>query len=1722
MLQRERANYISAAADKRANQSSLAHSHLLPPSIAFRGDRRSPHSCLFRMSMLTPSTSEGDVEAITRLADNQAPPSQESSQSQQSQEPLTASAQSAQPKKFTSLNVNKRFLEKASPIPSPALPVSLKLSDSNSPRLSSSPSNSTRLTSAKLSSVPKAQPTGWATTKPATSGAAPSASSPALAPTALASTPAVATDPLPADASTVKPGSSPKPANQSLAPAGSAASPRLVGMGRQSPRPASAGIDFGPISGRASPGLKGSLGTMNRAVSPASASRAPWASLKSGLSASDTRPSTMSDFPTAAEAAKAKQAQEEKAAAAAAKEAARQQAALQALDRFRGTSLGSGKHWDEMEDEDGGFLDEVVEFGDGTQYKISATSDDKAAHPDAPPVTKEERFKDVSHDRSWPPRGPQPPTASSKAPPPSAAYKAPGSAESTAAPSRRSEQKADKVIIPTTGASVSLRSPVESREPASYGYGRERRGPPTYGSASRNETPSAPVASQHATQAVRAWGPLAQRQASLNPGSVPPPSNVPKTIAASSPPSVSTPAATSIASAVSPSPASASVAAAPAPTTAASATLSPSANHAPASKPLPPHMASEERPSPFASRPLPPHLTQNVRPVDEASTAPVGRKTVFSDAEGRHAAPSQPAERTPWGPKGLAQARLGTEAPQATPAPAPPQPTPAQVTEEEDIHSAIERARKRRQEEENVRLAEKERARQKALAIEEKIKAAEAARLEEVRKAAEAKAQAEAEQKKAAEAASSPTAPHLLRKPSGPADNATTWRTTRSPSTSVPTTTSAAVKERAEPRNTRQDRNVSDKAAATSPYQRQQAIVSPGKEAEGRTSEQDPIGATWRREQAKAVEPSAPAQAAQTKAQAATSPQDQAPTSSTPSDAPRIILSRPTQPSQSAAVHASTDKSAARRQPASTPEKVRRESTGHSDRKAHDVADAQQPAKDIRPVHAPAPAPAAVKLYPVVPQENVHTRTEIAQEPAPAWNRFVVHLATNKSSQRLNRFQQKQLAAKAAAMSATGLPVSASTWETPLAHSTSKSLTRDDLLFSKLFNKGNEGLAVSLPTRVLPRGLPCIVPPPSELGPRKQARFDVVAEHGQPVLNASNDAVLSESQLSAAKIQVKLPGRNAAVVQPALTGFSRAPHLQNGPVQGSLGDASTDAIISEVLSSSSPAKGSYDDRHRSREPSAISIGPLDHLHNGFASDSYGYASNGQQQASSAYRKNRRGSNSGMGFYEEGSGSNPAFMVNSEIRNDMGNARGNLSPFGITSSARGSQTQTPASASSVLPSPSLSTQGTWGQSSLTFPVMEPRSSNLADRDHIKSVWSTAADSHARETQNSLKDIADDFLPSTMPMSVHDFRADDPLLTGGEVSSAVNLRQTSPSSHFGRFSQYGRSARESTAQELSPVAHRSSGFEPSARSSSASREANAHLQAAAAASQQRGSNYGSGLNGAALSNTNASQGYGSTFASTYRGQQHADGTGVGHNGLSGYGGYSGSGATGGSLTTDSLYNDVSGYGTGSMTPTNRQSYGQYMSQAPTARSAPGSPYAGDTGRQSSNPSGLGTNYSLFSNGGASNGGSSNRSPHGEGTTGLGVMDESAASAAFGSSGRSQFYSGQASRGYQPGQAYSAAQGQQRQAGQTGSNWPSESTPNPPASTLRPAASVFSPQHYSPSQRPAAKSQAHPSARGSSTGPIDRDPATSTATTNSNAAAFATPSAGYNRFSPSSALW
>ena len=232
------------------------------------------------------------------------------------------------------------------------------------------------------------------------------------------------------------------------------------------------------------------------------APRMPWANVNKRAPMMPTVSSQ--DFPTAKEVMEAERKAEERAAAHAAEEHARQQAMKEELERFRGTELMSHDHWDELEEESEDEMDDVVEFGDGTQYKISEVEEEQAKH--APPVQE-----------------PSPPPP----PPPAPRVPAWGPTHRPASLLRRPEPPASSVTAHA------------SPQPLPHSHPRAPSHAHHHLHAQPHHPPST-VAAPPPPPPVSTWGPLAQRHSTLTgkpmpklePTPPPPPKEDPKAIEA--------------------------------------------------------------------------------------------------------------------------------------------------------------------------------------------------------------------------------------------------------------------------------------------------------------------------------------------------------------------------------------------------------------------------------------------------------------------------------------------------------------------------------------------------------------------------------------------------------------------------------------------------------------------------------------------------------------------------------------------------------------------------------------------------------------------------------------------------------------------------------------------------------------------------------------------------------------------------------------------------------------------------------------------------------------------------------------------------------------------------------------------------------------------------------------------------------------------------------------
>ncbi|KAF8078339.1 hypothetical protein FPV67DRAFT_1464969 [Lyophyllum atratum] len=312
---------------------------------------------------------------------------------------LSQASPAAQPKRFSAVNINKKFLEKNSSA-SASSPISQPATKSGGPSLArpqaQSSASHSRLVTTKLTSTSPASPAsgvGW-------------------------SRPSSAAPPHAAGSHSPNNNSPPLPATSLGTTSSTAGTPQLPHAGKViQPQPRTAPVQSG-LSQKDGVG-----GGSNKPV---------WGNLRSNLA--PKRSDVQNDFPTAAEVAQVvsslRTAKLNDSREAAESAAASKQARMEEADTFRGVHLDpNAHHWDEMEEDDDNFLDGVIEFGDGRQYKIETTDDPSAnssltSDPNssteprlttsrlddiislkdpAPnlPVSKEERFAD-DFDRSWP------------------------------------------------------------------------------------------------------------------------------------------------------------------------------------------------------------------------------------------------------------------------------------------------------------------------------------------------------------------------------------------------------------------------------------------------------------------------------------------------------------------------------------------------------------------------------------------------------------------------------------------------------------------------------------------------------------------------------------------------------------------------------------------------------------------------------------------------------------------------------------------------------------------------------------------------------------------------------------------------------------------------------------------------------------------------------------------------------------------------------------------------------------------------------------------------------------------------------------------------------------------------------------------------------------------------------------------------------------------------
>ncbi|KAK2462059.1 hypothetical protein APHAL10511_006522 [Amanita phalloides] len=304
------------------------------------------------------------------------------------------------PKKFSSININKKFLEKTSS----ASAASSAMTTTSSTTKSSSNGNS-RPPAQASSSHPRLVTTKLTATAPIPSSVAgwsrPSSTAP----------------PAPATSTNSPNGTTPAPSvpatTTSSASALTAPHPNKV------IQPGSRSVLHQQVVANTGSNKDAGSGSGSSAGPPG---KPAWSNVKSSAARLDV---TANDFPTAAEVAQGARKskppeQPSKEAPVAPAIATSKSSRNEEADTFRGVHLDpNAHHWDEMVEDDDNYWDNVIEFDDGRQYKVDVVEQTSRSREPSPPgsvksfqstkvesatevfVSKEERFAD-DFDRSWP------------------------------------------------------------------------------------------------------------------------------------------------------------------------------------------------------------------------------------------------------------------------------------------------------------------------------------------------------------------------------------------------------------------------------------------------------------------------------------------------------------------------------------------------------------------------------------------------------------------------------------------------------------------------------------------------------------------------------------------------------------------------------------------------------------------------------------------------------------------------------------------------------------------------------------------------------------------------------------------------------------------------------------------------------------------------------------------------------------------------------------------------------------------------------------------------------------------------------------------------------------------------------------------------------------------------------------------------------------------------
>ncbi|CAE6418255.1 unnamed protein product [Rhizoctonia solani] len=364
------------------------------------------------------------------------------------------------------------------------------------------------------------------------------------------------------------------------------------------------------------------------------------------------------------------------------------------------------------------------------------------------------------------------------------------------------------------------------------------------------------------------------------------------------------------------------------------------------------------------------------------------------------------------------------------------------------------------------------------------------------------------------------------------------------------------------------------------------------------------------------------------------------------------------------------------------------------------------------------------------------TRLERSDTPPPAWKAFTVHI--NKNTITRPPLNKKQ--ASMAKLPPMPVRWDILTWDPPVERMSNRTLSRDDVLFPKTYMRGVLSARVHLPST----GSAAKQTEPNAQRPRLTANIDGKLSRSPNTVNRplpKSPAFMDTQWRKPQQPVVASPMNNAlelqnATIIPADSGegnqletTSRSPppdhqaeRERGKPNAESIGHVTSNNAKALSKPSRSPEVSFHRSLHEKRPPNALTVSFT------VTSELDEVSTKPEEIAASESPK----ANESVELKESDVPTNPGDDSNGEKSEVTGS---------------GGKTQSPTPNSSVLLTPPVKATTPWQASNARLP----------DNEFIKSVWQHTSPKDAAIAENSLRDLSDDF-PSSIPHSVQEMKTE----------------------------------------------------------------------------------------------------------------------------------------------------------------------------------------------------------------------------------------------------------------------------------------------------------------------------------------------------------------------------